>query len=104
MSVTPTDFVDATLTGTLTTELWAGSASQAIITNVTLCNTSASAVAVTLKLGAKALYSGNSMAPNSTWTLGPNDIRKVIAAGGKITGGAATGSVVDVTVSGVVIS
>lgn len=104
MAVTPTAFADATLTNTLTTTLYTVGANKlAVITSVTVANTSASAVNVTLNLGTKYLFGAVTVAAYSTWTLGPNDLRKVIAAAGTIKGGASTASVVDVTISGVLI-
>jgi len=91
-----------TLTNTLTTTLYTVTdPADVIVTNIVLCNTSASAVNVTIDLDAVALLSATPVAAYSVATF---DIKLPIITSGSnllIRGGAATGSVVTYHIAGV---
>lgn len=91
-----------TLTNTLTTTLYTVTdPADVIVTNIVLCNTSSSAVAVTIDLDTVAILSATSVPANSVATF---DIKLPIITSGSnllIRGGAATGSVVTYHIAGV---
>ena len=105
-TATPKRLAQAALTSTLTTVLYTVPASTGtIIKEVVISNTSTSAVPVTLRAAgtgvANTLFPATSVPANSTVVLA---LSTVLAAGETITGGAATASVVGVTISGVEVA
>jgi hypothetical protein len=102
MAVIPKKMYGGTLSTTLTTPLYeVPSSTTAVVTGVTVCNSSGSAADITLKFDGVAFYSATPVPNGETWTVGPNDIRVVLDAGDTITGGSSAGSALEVTVSGV---
>jgi len=101
---TPIQLYKGTLTAVLTTNLYIAP-SKVIIKEIILCNTSAGVVPVTLKYGvsgseiaifdAKNLQAGETKIISTSTILESNEV---------IDGGDDTGSVVDIFISGIVIT
>lgn len=72
-------------------------ATTAVVTNIVLSNTSASAVAVTIALDGVNIISAQSVAANATLAF---DLRQALAATKTITGFAATNNVIACHISG----
>lgn len=104
MAVVAKKLYGGTLTTNLSTTLYTATAVTAVVTSVTICNTSASSAALTLKLGGVTLYAAVTVPAGATWTLGPNDIRQVVEVSETITGGASAGSAIEVRISGTEVS
>ena len=91
-----------TLTATLTTTLYTVTdPADVVVTNIVLCNTSASSVTVTMDLDAVAVISGTTIPAYSTVAF---DMKLPIITSGSnilIRGGAGTASVVTYHIAGV---
>ena len=101
MAVTPKVFYRGAASTTLTTTLYTTAATEtAIITNIALTNTAATAATVTINFEGVAYISGVSVAANSTTSI---DLKQPIIASGAsktITGGASA-TTVNLHISGV---
>lgn len=105
MAVTPKKLYGGTLSTTTSTVLYTvPSATTCVVTSITVCNKTSSVATVTVAVDGTSLFSGASVPANTTWTLGPEDVRLVMTAATTITGGAGTSSAIDLRISGTEIS
>ena len=102
VTVTPEVLYEGTLTSTLTTDLYTAPASTtAVVSSITICNTSGASTNLTLTFNGFKLYNAQPVPAGDSWFLGPNDLRQVLATGTKIKGGTSAGSDVDIRICGV---
>jgi hypothetical protein len=101
MAATPKALSRGLLAASSTTLYTVPAATTAIITNILLANTSASAVAVTLALDGVVVVPAVSCAANTTTAI---DLRQVLTTTKQISGFAATAAVIACHISGAEVS
>lgn len=97
MAVTPKALVRTTLTASSATLYTVPAATYAVVTNIILSNTTASAVTTTLVFDGVSLLTAVSVPANSTTTI---DLRQVLATTKTITGLASTAAAIGCHISG----
>lgn len=90
-----------TLGGSNATLYTVPSSTTTLVTNVVLCNKTATSRDVTLSLNGSALFSAVPVAANTTVSF---DIRQTLTAGQVVAGFASAGSSIDAHVSGIEIN
>ncbi len=105
MTVTPKKLYGGTLSTTTSTTLYTvPSSTTTVVTNITVANKTSTAATITLAIDGTNLFTAASVNANETWTIGPQDLRHVMATTTTITGGAGTSSAIDVRISGAEIT
>lgn len=90
-----------TLGGSNATLYTAPTSTTTLITNVVLCNKTASAATASLALDGVSMFAA---IPVAAYTTVSFDVRQALAAGKSLSGSASAGSTIDAHVSGIEIS
>jgi len=98
MAVTDERLCKGTLSDSNATLYTVPTGTKTILKSLSLCNTSSSAVTITLKLAGTELYSGHSLAANSSVNI--QSLDQILEAGELIEGSASTASVIAYYFSG----